>query len=467
MPGRMNQLAEYVVSTTLADIPPDVSTRAKMIVLDNLGSAMVGSELPGSDILAKTTPFVGAGDEATISLGTHRGTTSFSAALVNSAYINVSELGEAVTRAQMHPGTFLVPAALAEGERLHSSGRDLLVAMTVSFDVLVRVGWALNHIPGEPLQKVTPQSFYKGWFSPSIVAAFGTAAVTAKLNNLPVAAVVESFGICGNVCPTTLLEGFLQGVHAKAFGCGWATAAGMYSAHLAGAGFTGIKDIEEHLLHHFVDQPDYERITDQLGVRYELREVGLKPFAIGPMASDVECALTIMERHRLDPAHVKTIKVETNTRASRTALPEPRNVLSAKFSLPYCIAQVFLGRTQQEMMLEAFQDQAFSDPRWPALARLVMIEVNPEFDRAFESYPPRARPSRITVGMDDGTSYQVKVEEDRWAPANPATEADYIEKFRYVAGHYLGSDRVNTIVDLVTHLESVADVAELGHAISR
>lgn len=124
--SRMQQLGDYVTSVRFSSLPLEVVWRAKMITLANLGCALLGSSLSGSPALAQSVDVLGGGHEATIALQSPRGASVFSAAVVNSTYIGKPDLSEGVSRGGVHPGVVLVPAALAEGERLHCSGSDYL-----------------------------------------------------------------------------------------------------------------------------------------------------------------------------------------------------------------------------------------------------------------------------------------------------------------------------------------------------
>lgn len=47
--GQTGKLCNWVHSVTLEDVPADVQTRAKYLVLDGIGCALVGAHLPWSE----------------------------------------------------------------------------------------------------------------------------------------------------------------------------------------------------------------------------------------------------------------------------------------------------------------------------------------------------------------------------------------------------------------------------------
>lgn len=463
--SRMLQLGDYVSSARFAALPDEVVWRAKMITLDNLGCALLGSSLPGSAAAVLSADVLGSGSEATIALKPAGESSVFAAALVNSTYIGNTDLSEGVSRGVVHPGGVLVPSALADAERLHAAGEDYLLALVTGYDVVVRMGWALAHEPGAPIGEGKPKTMQRGFFGPGLLGAFGSATASAVLNKLEPAVYEQAMGICGSLLPNALIAAFKQGAQVKGLSYGWAGALGIYSGRLAERGFTGLEGVENSLFPILVDNPDYSLILDRLGERYEILDVDTKFFAAGPVRSEVECGLALRARYDFDVADIAGIRIESGGRSSTLDDPEPANLLAGKFSVPYCVAQTLLGRTQPEMMAEAFTDEAFGDPQWRPIARLCRIELNEEFDRDFETFPQLRRPARITLEMRDGSQLQELCEHPRGLQATPPGEEDYLAKFRYLAGRLLPPERVERIVDLVLRLDKVDDAGELSRAI--
>src|SRR5579862_8435580 len=85
--GPTGRLAAWVAETTLDDVPASVRDRAKHLVLDGIASALVGAQLPVSRIgVEGVTALDHAGNGVLIGWG-DRVTSSTSAAMLNSSFI--------------------------------------------------------------------------------------------------------------------------------------------------------------------------------------------------------------------------------------------------------------------------------------------------------------------------------------------------------------------------------------------
>jgi aconitate decarboxylase len=85
--GPTGRLAAWVAKTTLDDVPASVRDRAKHLMLDGIGCALVGSQLPWSRIgVEGVTALDDAGDAVLVGWG-GRATSATSAAMVNSSFI--------------------------------------------------------------------------------------------------------------------------------------------------------------------------------------------------------------------------------------------------------------------------------------------------------------------------------------------------------------------------------------------
>lgn len=459
------RLAEWVATVRFEDLPVDAVEQIKLQFLDHLGSAILGADSIGDDILLDAATRLGSGSEATIILADRRA-SPFVAALVNAASISLTELTVGVGRAIVHPGTQGVPVALAEAERRGSSGADVLLALVVAYEVLIRIGWSMTHIPDEPLSKVRPQLTKRGWYAPSLIGSFGAAAAAAKLGNLDARQTADAFGICGNLSPTTVHKGAKEGM-VKGLGEGWAAALGMFAVDLAANGFAGVPGIAGELFPLLVGDPssvDFRRIDDGLGERYEFLDFGGNQtmFSASRTSSITDCAVGLREEHRIDPTEIADVLVETMSRFVTLSDPEPANQLAGKFSIPYCVAQVLAGRGRDELLDEAFSEAAFEDPAWRPIARAVRVEVNPEFDADFESYPRKSSSSRITVTTKDGATYIHRVfGAFGMLGGARATTADFVRKFMHLAERRLPDGHAARMVEIVDGFETAPGVAGL------
>ena len=109
--GVTGQLVTWIHELAWDDVPDKVRARAAHLVLDGLGCALVGAQLPWSRVATEAVLGVeGSGDAVVI--GTGRTTTPAGAALLNSTYIQGFELDDFHPRAPLHTASLVVPSQI-------------------------------------------------------------------------------------------------------------------------------------------------------------------------------------------------------------------------------------------------------------------------------------------------------------------------------------------------------------------
>src|SRR6201992_2420038 len=105
--GPTGRLASWVADLTLDDIPHSVVERAKHLLLDGVGCALVGAQLPWSRVATSgVLDLEGAGD--TVVIGTGRTTSAPAAAVLNGTYIQGFELDDFHPLAPVHSCSLVI-----------------------------------------------------------------------------------------------------------------------------------------------------------------------------------------------------------------------------------------------------------------------------------------------------------------------------------------------------------------------
>ncbi len=461
MAEAIREICDFLASVKVDAVPADVRQQAKNCILDNIGCAILGAEEGSSRIIGRTRSPLGKGNDATIVREAGRDSV-FNAVLVNSSYIHSIDLSEGIARGIVHPGTVVVPAALGEGESLGASGAEVIHATVLGYEMLIRLGWALGHQPTDPIELGDPQLMFRGWFAPALLGAFGTTIAAARLRGLNAEQMYQAVGICAYLSPTAAFESATQGAMVKSLGCGWSAAMGVYAAHLAESGLTGLTDVIDVVFRKLVDSIDERMLTRDLGTRYEMQSIGMKWFAAGPVRSELESALQMVEQHNIKPADIEAVDILTNMRTATLKNADPPNLLACKFSTPYVVAQALAGVHRDNFLEEAFTQEAFENPVWRPVAKLIRMTVSDEYSKAFETAPNTSRPCTMTIRLKNGKSYTHGVAETKGHSAHGAPPtSDYIKKFRMVTGARLQEGNVDRLIDLVGRLDSLSNVREI------
>jgi len=133
-----NRLASYSCGITFNDLKADHVVKMKGFLLDWLGSTYAGKDLPPIQMLRKIARSLGGTPEAT-SIPDASKTNCLLASLVNGASSHIVEMDDLHRESILHPAAAILPAVLAAGERERVSGKDLIVAISVGYEMGIRV----------------------------------------------------------------------------------------------------------------------------------------------------------------------------------------------------------------------------------------------------------------------------------------------------------------------------------------
>jgi 2-methylcitrate dehydratase PrpD len=167
-PRSTRRLAEFVTSTRLEDVPEATRREAKRAILDNLGVALGAADDPGVAIARRVALELGGSPQATLWADGRR-TSVTHAALVNGIMSHILDYDDTHLPTILHPSGPLVNAAIPVAEWRGSSGRDVLAAYVLGFEVEARVSLS-----------VYPEHYDVGWHITGTAGTLGAAAASAE-----------------------------------------------------------------------------------------------------------------------------------------------------------------------------------------------------------------------------------------------------------------------------------------------
>src|SRR5437899_5493509 len=164
------EFAAFVAGLRYEDLPPAVVDRAKGVTLEALASALVAHDMPASRqaLALMQDEEAGGGGGATVLCSGAR-LTKAGAAFVNTETIFAGGKWDTF-RMLTHPGTAILPAALAAAEWQGCDGKSFLTAVAAGYEVMERM--AAEFIP-----TVMARGFHAG----PVFGIFGAAIAAAKL----------------------------------------------------------------------------------------------------------------------------------------------------------------------------------------------------------------------------------------------------------------------------------------------
>jgi len=445
MVGReIDALAEFVAQTRWEDIHESVRRHAKLVVLDTFGVVLAGSERPEVRSLRERLEG-GAGTGATVYARGWPAHDLRTAALLNGIAGRSIELCEGLRFVSGQAAMQVLPGVLAVGEHLRSSGRDMLCAFVLGYDVAARVA---GGFAPRPLAHQNGQ-----------VSLLAAAAAGARLHGLDAAGISRAMRIATTLLLTPSYTNAVAGATALNVAGGMSGFAAALAPELARAGFEAQEDAIEQALGELVGAGfTAERVLDNLGTVWHITRNYFRLYACcNPIHPALDCLQEAMTALRPRPDEIKRIDVATYRFASVMRNPDPPNYFASKYSLPHAAATLVV---RGGAGYAALDDSALQDPVIAALRQRVRVTEDP----AMTAVAPRLRPARVTVTLTDGRRATHSRESHRGDFQQPFAESAIRRKFRELASVVLHPEGVRSAENAVDRSEdwrSIADLTEL------
>jgi aconitate decarboxylase len=446
-------VANFVSGLRYDAIPEDVCARIKLLILDSLGCALYGADLPWSTILIDTLS--GLDTTAAVGVwGTGKRLSAPHAALANGTLVQSFELDDVHRQGVLHVGAVVLPALCAVAElNPGMTGREFLTAAVAGYEVGPRVGMCMGQ-----------EHIGQGWHSGATLGVFSAGAGAARGLRLSPEQTVHALGIAGTQSAGLMAAQY--GAMVKRMHAGRSSQSGLYGALLASRGFTGIQDVFESPYGGFCstfsrsdDRFNLAELTAGLGERFETLRISLKMYScVGSNHTTLDSIREMQARHPFGPDDVHYIVVYgSQVTVDHCGWPYvPNGVTAAQLNLRYCVATLLL---ENEVFVDQFAEAVLDDPRRIALAGKVDVLHDPAITARGSAFRHAVR---VEVHLKDGT----RLDEQRDAPRAFASDNDIVAKFRNLASHRFAAAQVDRIVDCVLGLDGLGDVSVLTGALS-
>jgi 2-methylcitrate dehydratase PrpD len=459
------QLASFALAQEFDALPDDVASAVRDRVLDTLGLCLASTDVPAAVAVLDYAEHVGGRAEATV-IGHPRQLPSANAALVNGVLAHGLDFDDTHLPSILHPSASVVPAALAVGEAVSASGRDLLAAVAVGLEACVRLGMA-----GYDRSANNSVYFEHGQHATSICGAIGSAITAAKLLGADEEEVLAAIGIAASMA-SGIIEANRTGGTVKQVHCGWAAHAGVTAAELAIRGVTGPPTVLEGRFGFFEaflrDRVDLSAVSDGLGTTWELLDINVKPYPANYFThTGIDAAIAVRGRG-VRPEDIVSIRLGVAAPTVRTigepieGKRRPQTGYQGRFSGPYTLAAALLGGSGLGLGLDDFTDELVGNPAHQSLMDRVEVFADPRCDDGY----PRDLPASLEVTLTDGTVLHEWVPFNRGGPRRPLGPDDLSAKFRETAGRALSGEQVDDLLEMLNKLDAVADVREVGERLA-
>ncbi|MBI2843967.1 MAG: MmgE/PrpD family protein [Armatimonadetes bacterium] len=436
-------MAEFALRTSYSELPEEVVDKTKECILDWLGSACVGGRSGSPRKILSIAELFGGTGRSTV-IPTWEKSSALMAAFVNGACSHHIELDDLHRSSVLHPAAPIISAAFAVAEAEGCSGRELIEAVVVGYEIGIRVGEAVG------------PDHYLRWHTTATCGTFGAAAAAGKLLGLTEDQMVWCLGNAGSQA-AGLWEFLTNASMTKQLHTGKAAMNGVIAAYLAREGFTGPETIFEGDKGFCIatsNDYDLSKLTENLEpgrTEYKLLTNSFKIHATcRHIHSTLDAVLAIVKEYNVKPDDIVSIDVNLYDAAmdllERKAV-KPADGFEARFSIPFCVATAILYRS---VGLEAFTPDRITDPHILSLMERVRLHRDVSLN---EDYPQRW-PAVVKITTDSGV-YEKRVDYPRGDSENPLTKDELARKFRQLVTGILAEDESNEFIRRISEIENL------------
>jgi 2-methylcitrate dehydratase PrpD len=445
-------LVRFVQDLRYEHLDAEALAGANRLLRDQLALQIGISQMPWSQQLLQYATAQQRPGQSRVA-ASHQTMAAADAAFVNGSYGHGFEYDDAHGPSYSHPGSCVIPAALAIGEELGSSLEDVITAMAAGYEVYTRIGLLAS-----------PELLQRGFHPHGVLSNFGAAAVAAKLRGLDAETTLHALAIALSHASGTT-EYSSTGGSIKRLHAGIGTRNGMAAADMARAGITGPRAFlsgNKGFFRTFLQRGPGEAAALRFapGQPWQVRTVWLKAYcacycthayidALRPFAAQ---RAQIADVHLKITPHFNVVVGTANANAYT-----PRNIEHVQFSLPIQAAFALLGMGNGYRVHRDYLAGRVDMAPVIAMARSIRITEEP----ALEKDHPGKFVADVTVTFQDGRSEHVFVGDPIGTDTHPMPEADQDAKFMELTVDVLGVERAGQLLavlrtmDPTTHADDI------------
>ena len=441
-------LADFCAEMPRVSLDPQVTERAKLIIADCVAAILGGivetevkklvTKRSGAPCAIRKIPLIGAAAFA----------DRAQAAFIHGLAGTVLEMDEGHQFAKGHPGIHVFPALLAAAQsdlmQQPVSGREFITAFVTGYDIAARIGHAA---------RIRASMHPHGTWG-----VMGAASAIGTLLHFDADQHCELLNIASSLTTASSRKTMLEGGTVRNAYAGLSNQMGHLAIDLLQSGFSGEKDGIGSVFGLVIsDGLDGDLLTEELGQRFEVMRNYFKLHACcryNHAALDCLVALMATYPELADSEAIEAIEVVSYNLAAELDDPRPRNMLAAKFSIPFAMATTLVHKNSKVM---SFAGAALSNQLTAKLAEKVTVTEDP----AMTALLPDFRPARVTIKLQNGkmVSHSVKTNRGDWQDPYSAEELE--EKFYSLAERSLSPEQSALLYRRLMDLDQAADVTGL------
>jgi 2-methylcitrate dehydratase len=448
-PPLADRIAAYAANLTFDRLDAKTVHEVRRRLIDSFACALGAWDAHAPNVARAICRRVSSEPAATF-LGGSRPTLPALAAFCNGILFRYLDFNDTYLSLEpAHPSDNLA-AVLAAGEAAGRSGKDIITAAVLAYEIQCRFCDAA--------------SIRKNGWDHVTYGAFSTSAAAAKLFGLDAGHIRQALNLAGT--PNVTLRQTRAGELSEWKGCAFANASrnGVFAAMLASEGLTGPAPIFEGEMGFFkqVSGPfqvaklggevpgDHDFMIKKTSIKYWPAEYHSQ----SAIHAALELRRKIGDVNQIAALDIYSFDAAVDIIGKDPEKWRPKTRETADHSLPYCTA---VALVDGDVTLDSFSEARLHDEHLLGLVARIKIHR----DAALTARYPRGIPNRLELTLKDGARLIEENEFPRGHDQNPMTDDEVEAKFHRMAAGRLGDAQQRKILDLCWRLDELPNVGEL------
>jgi 2-methylcitrate dehydratase PrpD len=458
------ELANFIVSARWEDLPSSIVQDVKYLLLDSFGCALSAvSSDKGRMVIALARRMGGPAESSIIGIG-DKG-SCVSATLANGELMSTVDYD--VVMPGGHTTTFVIPPALALAESARASGKDLILANAVGYEISARIMGAtsspLSGFEGPDLDKYSISGR-----SGQALDNFGAAASAGKMLKLDRDKMWNALGIAGHLCQVLTTDKFTDSPNRplnKYATPGWQNTGAIMAVLWAEMGYTGDITVLDpnNGFGKFCGYSQWhpQKVAEGLGKTWTFNNIKYKMYpCCGMLHTALDCLYSIIDQNNLVPDDIESIKAFCHPTVEYPAFTnrEVVNIVDAQFNASYVFA---VAAHRVRIGIEWQEADAMTNPKILEFMKRITCQAHPGFGKVRQK-DRTSDLSKVEI-IARGKKYteeRTHFKGDTAADVH-ITEAELVEKFKHNASRILTQTKTEKAIDSILNLENMTDISEL------
>lgn len=443
------RLARWASDLQGSAIPAAVRAHAKTSVTDTIGVSIAGAQTRVGRIARAVGLQAGSHGWSTL-FGTNAHVSEQTAAFVNGASAHALDFDDNCYAGVVHGSAVIAPAALAVGQKINASGKDLITAFVAGSECEYAIGAASKNVLYE-----------RGWWTTGVLGPIGACVAASHLLKLDPEKTASALGLAITGAGGTKA---CFGTDGKALMAGRAAEAGVACALLAAQGARGPVDAIESTngFARLFNEGVFDLAAiDGLGSRWFSREPGVDikriPVCLSSHAA-VDALMHLMAVHNIRPDDIERIVCDVPPIVARNLVyPQPETIQQSQFSMQYAIA---VSLKFGNFTLEHLDEKLLKNRELVSLMAKVQMHTGPLWeDTALRQSAPEG--AEVHLHLRGGKVFQLFRASARGSVDSPLSSQEIGDKFLACATPGIGNGPAASLLSRLGMLDGDVLVRDL------